>query len=166
MCSRDPNQAAFPPFFLPSGPGRWNGTYQSTPINVRATTLVASLPFSVFLGGRHRPPNSSGHRCPRPGGSSPHDLHRVSPLQRGFEYSKAIALHGRTILLWTVPNNVFPVYKPTGESPTPCNMASEKSSSRAIWGKDSPTKPFLAGLKTPPSWLHPGLQNVLNWSWH
>ncbi len=32
-------------------------------------------------------------------GSSRHDLHRASPLQRGSEYSKAFAVHGPKILL-------------------------------------------------------------------
>ncbi len=87
-----------------------------------------------------------------------HDLHPVSPLQRGCEYSKVIAVHGPNILLWTIQNSVYPNllclsaatprmcngrqrlnirgwYKPTGEGPTPCSTASERSSSRAIWGK-------------------------------
>ncbi len=55
--------------------------------------------FSVVLRGRHRPPNSPGHRRPRPRGSPRHDLHRVSPLQRCSEYSKAFAVHGPKILL-------------------------------------------------------------------
>ncbi len=36
-CSHDPNQVAFYPHFLASGPGRGNGTYQSTPKNVHAS---------------------------------------------------------------------------------------------------------------------------------
>ncbi len=46
--------------------------------------------FSVFLHGRHRPPNSPGHRHPRPLGFPRHDIHHVNPLQRGCKYSKAI----------------------------------------------------------------------------
>ncbi len=91
-CSRDPNQAAFSPLFLPPGSGRGNGTKQSTPTN--ASLLRTSLPF---LRGRHRAPNSPGHRHPRPGSSPPHELHRVSALQKGCEYSKAI--YGPKILL-------------------------------------------------------------------
>ncbi len=44
-CSRDPNQAAFFPLFLSPGPGRGNGTYQSTPTNVHVSPLGPSLPF-------------------------------------------------------------------------------------------------------------------------
>ncbi len=55
--------------------------------------------LSAFLRGRHRPPNSPGHRRPRPRGSPRHDLRRVRPLQRGCEYSKAFAVHGPKILL-------------------------------------------------------------------
>ncbi len=43
-----------------------------------------------FLRGRHQPQSTPSNRRPRPGGSPRHDLHRVSPLQRGCEYSKAI----------------------------------------------------------------------------
>ncbi len=68
-------------------------------------------------------------------------------------------------ILWTMQDNVYPAllclsaassrvcnrgqrpnteggYKPTWEGPTPCNTASERSSSRAIWGKASPTQPL------------------------
>ncbi len=90
-----------------------------------------------------------GNRRPKPGGSPRHDLQRVSPLQRGCEYSKAIDFHGPKILLRTIQTASIPLYctgvsygrlikgwyKPTGEGPTPCNTASERSSSRGIWGK-------------------------------
>ncbi len=137
--------------------------------------------FSVFIRGRHRPPNSPGHRRSRPRGSPRHDFHRVSPLHRGCEYSKAFDVLGPKILLWTIKDSVYPTllclsaassrvcnegqrpntegwYKPTWEGPAPCNTASETSSSRAIWGKASPTRPLLAGTQTSPSWFHPGLQ--------
>ncbi len=55
--------------------------------------------FFVFPHGRHRPPNSPGHRRSRPRGSPRRDLHRVSPLHRGCEYSKAFAVLGPKILL-------------------------------------------------------------------
>ncbi len=44
--------------------------------------------------------------------------------------------------------------------PPPCNTASERSSSRAIWGKASPTQPLLAGTPTPTGWPHPDHQNL------
>ncbi len=47
----------------------------------------------------------------------------------------------------------------------PCTTTSDRSSSSAIWEKVSLTQPLLAGTQTPPSWLHPGLQNYQSWSW-
>ncbi len=128
------------------------------------------------------------HRRPRPGGSNRHDLHAVSKLHRGCEYSKAFAVHGPKIHLWTIQDSVHPTllclsvassrvcnwgqrpntegeYKPIGEDPTPCNTASERSSTRAIWGKASSTQPLLAGTQMPPSWPHFGLQHFQRWSW-
>ncbi len=66
--------------------------------------------FSVFLSGRRQPPNSTGHRRPRPACSPSHDLHRVSPVQRGYEYNKAIAFHGPKILKGTIQNSVYSLY--------------------------------------------------------
>ncbi len=43
--NHDPNQVAFYPQLLPPGPGRGNGTYQSTPTNVRASPSGTSLHF-------------------------------------------------------------------------------------------------------------------------
>ncbi len=94
---------------------------------------------------RHRPPNSPGHGRPRPRGSPWHDLHWFSPLQRSCEYSKAFAVHGPKILLWTIQNSVYPAllclsaassrvciggqlpnteggYEPTWEGTTPLNV--------------------------------------------
>ncbi len=104
------------------------------------------------------------------------------------EYSKAITVHGPKLLLVTIQKNVYfalqclsaatsrvynrsqrPTtedwYKPAGEVLTPCNTASERSSSRSIWGKASPTQPLVAVTQTPPSWPHPGLHNFQRWSW-
>ncbi len=44
-------------------------------------------------------------------------------------------------------------------------MVSEKSSSPAIRGRASPTQPLLAGIQTPMSWSHPGLQNFQKCKW-
>ncbi len=131
---------------------------------------------------------STGHRRKRPRDSPRRDLHRVSPLHRGCEYSKAFAVLDPKILLWNIQDSVYPAllclnaassricsggqlpnseggYKPTWEGPTPCNTASERSSSRAIWGKASPTQPLLAGTQTPPSWPHPDLQIFQRRNW-
>ncbi len=56
-------------------------------------------------------------------------------------------------------------YKPTGEGPTPCNTASERSSSPTMWGRASPTQTLLVGTQTPPCWPHPSLQHFQRWSW-
>ncbi len=56
--------------------------------------------------GKLPPPSLSF--CPRPRSSHRHDLHRVSPLQRDCEYSKAFAALGSKILLWTIQNSVYP----------------------------------------------------------
>ncbi len=63
-------------------------------------------PFSVFLRGRRRPPNSPGHRRPRPRGPSRHDLHLVSKLQRGCEYSKVVALHDPSVVFRTFQSSL------------------------------------------------------------
>ncbi len=55
-----------------------------------------------------RPPNSPGHRRPRPRGSPQHDLHRVSPLHWVVENSKAFAVLGPKILQWTIKDSVHP----------------------------------------------------------
>ncbi len=72
------------------------------PINPNKCACLRREPpstFSVDLRSRHRPPNYPGHRRPGPRGSPRHDLHRVSPLHRCSEYSKAFAVHGPKILL-------------------------------------------------------------------
>ncbi len=42
------------------------------------------------------------------GVSPQHDLHHVSQLQRGCEYSKAFAVHDPKILLCTTKNSILP----------------------------------------------------------
>ncbi len=53
-CSRDPNQPTVSSHFLPPGPGRGNGTYQSAPTNPHATPLGTALHF-VRLSPRQTP---------------------------------------------------------------------------------------------------------------
>ncbi len=66
------------------------------------------------------------------------------------------ALHVTTLV--SLPNVLTnQSYNPAGESPTPCNTASERFSSRAIWEKASPAHLLITGTQTPPSWPHPGL---------
>ncbi len=101
------NQATFSTLILPPGRGRGNGAYQTTPTNFH-DSLLGIPPFSVFLRGRHEPPNAPGHRRPRPMGSLRHDLQRVSRLQRGCECSKTIAFRGPNIHLRNIQNNVYP----------------------------------------------------------
>ncbi len=44
-CSREPNQTAFAPLFLPPGHGRGNGTYQSKPTSAHASLIGTSFLF-------------------------------------------------------------------------------------------------------------------------
>ncbi len=67
-------------------------------------------PQQMFLRGRHRPSNSPGHRRSRQGGSPRHNLHRVCPLQRGCENSKAIAFHGPKILCELSKTTFIPLH--------------------------------------------------------
>ncbi len=113
--------------------------------------LGTSLPFfRLSLHSRHQPINSPGRRRPRPGGSPWHDLHRVSPLQRGCEPFKTALFPlycalVRPQLKYAIEANTQGWYKPTGEGSTPCNTASERFLSRAIWGKASTTQPLVTG---------------------
>ncbi len=54
---------------------------------------------------------------------------------------------------------------PTGEGPMPCHTASERSPSCTVWGKASPTQLPLAGMQTPSSCSHPGLQKFQRSRW-
>ncbi len=89
-------------------PGRGNGNYQSTLTNVHASLFGTSLRF--LHRSPRQTPTTTFLRSPtsETWGSPRHDLHRVSPLQRGYEYSKATVFHRPKILLWTIQNSVYP----------------------------------------------------------
>ncbi len=114
------------------------------------------------------------------------------PLDTTFTASahciEAFAVLGPKILLWTIKDSVYSTlqclsgapsrvcngsqrsyteggYKPTWEGPTPCNTSSERSSSRALWGKALPSQLLFVGTQMPSIWPHPGLQNFERRSW-
>ncbi len=107
-CTHHPNQVAFYPRFLPPGPGQRNGTYQSIPTNVHASP--SGTPLHFLRRSPRQTPTTESPKSPtsETKGFPQHDLHRVSPLHRGCEYSKVFAVHGPKILLCTVKDSVHP----------------------------------------------------------
>ncbi len=63
-CPLDPNQAACSPLFLPPGPGRGNGTYESTPTSVHASLLGTAPPFHRL--SPRQTPNTKFPKSPTP----------------------------------------------------------------------------------------------------